>query len=392
MSNKVNISVVGTGYVGLSMAVFLSRFNNVVAVDIDDDKVNKINNNESPIADLEIENYLKKQKLNLSAELSRNHNFKNSDFIIISTPTDYDPDRNYFDTSSVEMIIEKANKENQKATVVIKSTIPIGFTKRMQEKFPDLNIFFSPEFLREGSALHDNLYPSRIIVGSSSEEAKKFSLLLSQAALKKDIDVMYVNSSEAESIKLFSNTYLAMRVAFFNELDSFAYTNNLDTRSIIDGVSLDERIGSKYNNPSFGYGGYCLPKDTKQLLANFDGIPQRIIEAIVLSNEDRKEFLVNKIIESQPKCVGIYKLAMKKGSDNHRYSAVIGIIKKIQSTGIDLIIYDPSIKDPLFHDIKIENDFKIFSSYADIIVANRVYPELKEFSKKVFTRDLYESD
>ncbi len=390
MSNKVNISVVGTGYVGLSMAVLLSRDNNVVAVDIDDDKVSKINNKVSPIADPEIDKYLKNEKLNLSAELSRDHHFKNSDFIIISTPTDYDPERNYFDTSSVEMIIEKANKENRIATVVIKSTIPIGFTKRMQDKFPDLNIFFSPEFLREGNALHDNLYPSRIIVGSSNDKAKQFSLLLSKAAHKKDIDILHVDSSEAESIKLFSNTYLAMRVAFFNELDSFAYTNNLDTRSIIDGVSLDERIGTKYNNPSFGYGGYCLPKDTKQLLANFDGIPQRLIEAIVLSNEDRKEFLVNKIIENQPKCVGIYKLAMKKGSDNFRYSAVIGIIKKIQSAGIDLIIYDPSINDSLFNDIKVEKDFNIFSNNADIIVANRVYPELKEFSNKVFTRDLYE--
>ena len=392
MHSKINISVVGIGYVGLSMAALLSRFNNVVAVDIDDDKVNKINKSESPIADSEIKNYLKKQKLNLSAQLSRDHNFKNSDFIIISTPTDYDPETNYFNTSSVEMVIEKVNKENQKATVVIKSTIPIGFTKRMQDKFLDLDIFFSPEFLREGSALHDNLYPSRIIVGSSNEQAKKFSLLLSKAALKKDIDIMYVNSSEAEAIKLFSNTYLAMRVAFFNELDSFAYTNNLDTRSIIDGMSLDERIGSKYNNPSFGYGGYCLPKDTKQLLANFNDIPQRLIEAIVLSNEDRKEFLVNKIIESQPKCVGIYKLAMKKDSDNHRYSAVIGIIKKIQSAGINLIIYDPSISDPLFHDIKIEKDFKVFSNNTDIIVANRVYPELKELSNKVFTRDLFRSD
>ena len=392
MHTKVNISVVGIGYVGLSMAILLSRQNNVVAVDIDDVKVNKINNNVSPIADREIEDYLQNQKLNLSAKLSRNHNFQNSDFIIISTPTDYDPDRNFFDTSSVEMIIEKANKENQKATIVIKSTVPIGFTSRMQDKFSDLNIFFSPEFLREGNALHDNLHPSRIIVGSANDRAKQFSLLLSKAALKKDINIMHVNSSEAESIKLFSNTYLAMRVAFFNELDTFTYKNNLDTRSVIDGVSLDERIGSKYNNPSFGYGGYCLPKDTKQLLANFDGTPQKIIEAIVLSNEDRKDFLVSKIIENQPKCVGIYKLAMKKGSDNHRYSAVIGIIERIQSAGIDLIIYDSSMNGSLFNDIYIERDFKAFSKNADIIVANRIYPELKEFSSKVFSRDIYESN
>lgn len=392
MNTKINISVVGMGYVGLSMAMLLSRQNNVFAVDIDDFKVNKINNNESPIVDREIEDCFQNQKLNLSATLIENHNFKNSDFIIISTPTDYDPDRNFFDTSSVEVVIEKVNKENQKATIVIKSTVPIGFTKRMQDKFSNLNIFFSPEFLREGSALHDNLHPSRIIVGSANDKAKQFSLLLSKAALKKDIDIMHVNSSEAESIKLFSNTYLAMRVAFFNELDTFTYKNNLDTRSVIDGVSLDERIGSKYNNPSFGYGGYCLPKDTKQLLANFDGIPQKIIEAIVLSNEDRKDFLVCKIIENQPKCVGIYKLAMKKGSDNHRYSAVIGIIERIQSAGIDLIIYDPSMNNSLFNNIYIERDFKAFSKNADIIVANRIYPELKEFSSKVFTRDIYESN
>ncbi len=386
----MKIAVAGTGYVGLSLATLLSTKNEVLAYDILEDKVNKINKRISPIKDEVIEDYFKNKKLNLKATTNYKEAFKETEFIIISTPTNYDEKTNYFDTTSVEDIIKKVISINKDATIVIKSTIPVGFTDKVKEKYKIENIFFSPEFLREGHALYDNLYPSRIIVGSDTDKGKKFALLLKECSLKKDIPIKYMSSTEAEAVKLFANTYLAIRVAFFNEVDTYAEIKNLDTKNIIEGICLDPRIGANYNNPSFGYGGYCLPKDTKQLLANYKDVPQNIIEAVVKSNETRKEHIVNMILAKNPKIVGIYRLTMKSNSDNFRASAILDIITKLKEKNINIIIYEPTIKD--YYDIRVENDIEKFKKISDIIVANRYSSVLDDIKEKVYTRDLFERD
>ena len=392
MAERYKITVVGTGYVGMSMAVLLSQQNDVIALDIDARRVDLINQGKSTLADEEIEQYLIKKDLSLTATLDIKEAYSSADFIVIATPTDYDPETNFFDTSSVEGVIRDVLEQNQKGMIVIKSTVPVGFTESMKEKFETERIIFSPEFLREGRALYDNLYPSRIIMGSDLEQAHIFARLLSDASAKTEVATLYMLSTEAEAVKLFANTYLAMRVSFFNELDSYAMSEGLDARSIIDGVSLDPRIGEHYNNPSFGYGGYCLPKDTKQLLANYDRVPQNLIQAIVTSNATRKDFVADQIISKQPKTVGVYRLAMKSGSDNFRSSAVQGIMKRIKAKGIEVIVYEPLLEEDRFYNSEVLNDFEQFISVSDLIVTNRMVEELDPVAEKIFTRDLFGND
>ena len=389
----MNITIVGAGYVGLSLAILLSQKNDVILLDINKNKINKINNKISPIKDKEIEKYLKNKTLKLKATLNRKTALKDADFIVISTPTNYDNEKHFFDTSSVEEIIKCGVSINKNAPIIIKSTVPVGFTEKMKRKYDAPNIMFSPEFLREGKALYDNLYPSRIIVGGKGSEAKKFANLLKEGAIKKDVFVKFMNSTEAEAVKLFSNTYLALRVAFFNELDTFSEINKIDAKDIIDGVCLDTRIGNFYNNPSFGYGGYCLPKDTKQLLANFENVPQNLIEAIIKSNHTRKEHIVKMIMNKNANTVGIYKLTMKKDSDNFRTSAICEIIDILKQNGVNIIIYEPMLNLSEFDDdIKIENNFEKFMEISDVILANRMDEKIMKFKDKVYTRDLFGRD
>ena len=389
----MKISVAGTGYVGLSLATLLSQNNEVIALDVIPEKVEKINNRISPIKDEYIEKYFKEKQLNLKATLDYQEAFEGTEFVIISTPTNYDEEKNFFDTSSVEDIIQKVISMNDNnITMVVKSTIPVGFIENVKRKYNINNIFFSPEFLREGKALYDNLYPSRIIVGDKNEKAKEFAKLLIDASEKKDVDTLFMNSTEAEAVKLFSNTYLALRVAYFNELDTYAITKGLNSKDIINGVCLDPRIGNHYNNPSFGYGGYCLPKDTKQLLANYKDVPQNLIEAIVNSNKTRKDFITEEILKRKPEVVGIYRLTMKSGSDNFRSSAIQDIIKNLRADNIKVIIYEPTINQNEFNGFEIENDINKFKNYSSIILANRQESILDDVKEKVYTRDLFSRD
>ena len=389
----MKIAVAGTGYVGLSLATLLSQKNEVVALDVIPEKVEKINNRISPIQDEYIQKYFKEKKLNLKATLDYKEAFEGAEFVIISTPTNYDEEKNFFDTSSVEDIIEKVISMNDKnITMVVKSTIPVGYIEKTKEYYNIDNIFFSPEFLREGKALYDNLYPSRIIVGNKGEKGKEFAKLLKDAALKDDIPELFMNSTEAEAVKLFANTYLALRVAYFNELDTYASVKGLNTKDIIEGVGLDPRIGTQYNNPSFGYGGYCLPKDTKQLLANYKDVPQNLIEAIVKSNKTRKEFIAEEIIKMNPEVVGIYRLTMKSGSDNFRSSAIQDIIKSLKAEGKKIIIYEPTLEKEEFSNCKVVNDLDEFKKESSVIMANRLEECLKDVKNKVFTRDLFARD
>ncbi len=386
------ITVVGIGYVGLSLAVLLSQHNKVIAYDIDETRVQKINNNESTIKDSLIDHYLLNKELELESTNNKEYAFKNSEFIIIATPTDYDQETKFFDTSSVDKVVEDIFLLNDHATVFIKSTVPVGHTELLRKKYNTDRIIFSPEFLREGSALADNLEPSRIIVGSSSEEAQIFSELLLQVTTNRNIEVLFVSSTEAEAIKLFSNTFLAMRISFFNELDSYALDFNLNSKNIIDGVGLDPRIGNHYNNPSFGYGGYCLPKDTKQLLANYEGVPQTIIQAIVNSNSTRKDFIAHEVLKLNPKTVGIYLLSMKEGSDNYRSSAIQGIMKRIKAKGVNVIVYEPTITENSFFNSEVYKNLEEFKADSDIIITNRNSEYLEDVVDKVFTRDLYNTN